>query len=228
MSKLQYTKGQVVIRIDIDGKDKHIFEDGTEIKVIRRVNNLNRRHTEPVNAFVVSAENIPEGSEILIHHNSLHDTYRIFNYQPLSGEVIAKRILYYSIPESECFVWRETEQDKWKPCKDFALGLRVFRPYKGIMQGIEPTLIKDCLYITSGELKGNVCYTLKSCDYEIIFLDHGKENRLIRCRHREGEEEYDREEIVGIANLLTDELNCGELLVGYEPENAKKLNAEAA
>lgn len=226
MRELKHTKGQVVLSIDLQGKNKHTFSDGTEIVHVRQVENFNRRFTEPVNAMVISAENIPEGAEVLLHHNAIHDTYRLFNYTPLSGKFEASSVRYYSIPEGECFFFRETEKDEWKPLKNFASGLRVFRPYKGAMEGIAPTLIKDCLYVTSGELKGNVCLTLKSCDYQIVFLDHGKERNLIRFRHSE-DEEFDREEVVGIANILTDEVNCGELLVGFEASDAKTIHVEA-
>ena len=223
MNDLVHTKGQVVIKIDLDGKDRHVFMDGTEIKVIRRVQNLNRRHTEPVNAFVVSADNIPAGAEILIHHNPLHDTYRIFNYKPLSGKDEADTVKYFSIPESECFFWREDEKQEWKPLKNFASGLRVFRPYTGKIEGIAPTLIKECLYVTSGELKGKVVFTLRACDYEIIFLDKGRENNLIRFRHSEDDENFEREEVVAIADNLTEDVNCGKLYVGYTADDAKPI-----
>jgi hypothetical protein len=43
------------------------------------------------------------------------------------------------------------------------------------MEGIETTKIKNKIYITSGEFAGNVCDTVNSTDYEIIYQgDDGK------------------------------------------------------
>jgi len=220
---LKHTTGRIVIQVDMNYKDSHRFESGEEIKLIRRVDNFDRKHTEPVNAIVISSENIQEGAEILIHHNSLHDSNRLFNHKPLSGSDIAADIKYFSIPELEVYLWRMSGEE-WKPVKGFATGLRVFEPYKGVIQGIPPKQLKDILYITSdGDLKGQVVMTLKASDYEVVFQDEGRERRVIRLRHSDTED-LEREEVQLIHHDFTKKVNKGDLLIGLTPSDAKQLN----
>jgi len=66
-----------------------------------------------------------------------------------------------------CFAWHDGKD--WQPLKPFDFALRIFKPYKGAIQGIEPTLINDTLFVTSGELKGKAVKTIKASDYQIVF-----------------------------------------------------------
>lgn len=218
---MKYTEGRIIIKVDMEVKNSHKFEDGTIIKLERGWNNLNQRETQPVNGIVVSAKDIPEGAEVLCHHNCFHPSYQIFNHGKLSGSVIAGKINYYSIPEDQVFFWRDG--DAWNPLEGYATGLRVFKPYKGILEGIEPTRIKDTLYITSGNLKGKICHTLKAADYCIVFQDvTGREGQLIRFRHSDVEDNP-REELTCISGYLTKELEKGNILIGLTSRDAKTL-----
>jgi hypothetical protein len=220
--KLKAPSNKVVIKVDLEGKNTHKFADGTTIRLERQFDNFNMRYVKPTNAIVVSAKNIPEGAEILIHHNSTHDVYRIFNYLPPTTDA-SSNVKYYSIPEEECFFWRENVGDEWKPMANFVTALRLFKPYHGTFEGIEPTLLKDRLYITSGELKGNAVMTLKSSDYEIIYQnENGTEDRVIRVRYYD--EWNERNEIICIDHELTEKINTGEVLVGLSVSDAKTLN----
>lgn len=222
-NKLLHTAGRIIVAIDTEKKNQHAFEDGTVIRIERKYNNFNRRHTEPVNAIVVSAENIPEGSEVLIHHNSNHETNMILNYQSLSGKVEADSVKYFSISETDAFVWYDGKE--WQPLPGFDFALRVFRPYLGSIQGIEPEQIPNTLYLTTGEYKGLICHTIKYVDYELIFQDkNNRENRLIRVRTNGDEKTKREEEIVCINHNLTKELNDGKLFVGLTKIDAKLLN----
>lgn len=219
---IRHAHGRIVVKVDMNYKDSHQFEDGTKIKLVRRVDNFDMKHTQPVNAIVLSAEHIPQGAEIIIHHNSTHDSNRIFNYKPLSGKEVASDIKYFSIPELEAYLWRMPGEE-WQPVKGFATGLRVFEPYNGILQGIPPKQIKDTLLITSGALKGKVVMTLKSCDYCLVFQDNGRERNIIRIRH-DDDTEIEREEVQLIHNEMTTRVNKGELLIGLTPTDAKPIN----
>lgn len=221
---LKHIDGKVVVAVDREGKNWHKFSDGTVIRLERQYDNFNRRETEPVNGLVISAENIPRGSEVLIHPNAATDTNQITNYRQLSGQETGSDIKYYSIPEDQCFIWKD-ESGKWKPLPPYETALRVFRPYKGMMIGIEPTPLKDTLYCTSGELKGKVLATIKSSDYEIVFQNSdGREGRIIRWRPM-GDEKTNREpEAVAVMNNFTDQVNEGELWVGLSTSDAKPLN----
>ena len=213
---------RVIIKVDLESKNTHTFSDGTKIRLERQFDNFNMRYVKPVNAYVIDGMGIPEGSEILIHHNATHDTYRIFNYLPPTAEA-SSDVKYYSIPSDECFLWRKDSNDEWKTLNNFVTGLRLFKPYAGTLNGIKPELIKDKLYITSGSLAGKAVATLKSCDYEIIFQnEHGREDRIIRLRYYD--HEHERNEVIAIEDGLTEMIKNGEILVGFTPDEAHKLN----
>lgn len=220
---LKHTSNRIVIRVNLEEKNYHRMENGEVLRLERGWNNLNRLEVSPVNAIVISGKDIPDGAEALIHHNSVHEAYRITNHGELSGQKIADRIEYYSIPEDQLFFWRK-DSEVWNPIKGYVTALRVFKPYKGILHGIDHTRIKDTLYITSGELAGKIVHTLKASDYEIIFQDlDGREHRIIRVRHSD-DDNYDREEISCISGFLTKELEKGNLLIGLTSGDAKPLH----
>jgi hypothetical protein len=222
---LNYVPGRVIVSVDLEAKNWHTFENGTKIRRERQFNELNRRITEPTNAVVISGENLSPGSHILIHPNAPSDTNQIHNYRQLSGEVTGSDIRYYSIPEEMCFAWHSGQQ--WETIAPYQTALRVFVPYPGVIQGVEPTMLKDTLYVTSGNLKGMVVATLKACDYQIVFQDtNGREGNLIRFRP-EGDEKASREpEAIAILRDETMKVNSGEYLVGISISDAKPIVTE--
>jgi hypothetical protein len=221
--KLVAPKGRVIIKIDLDAKKFHSFSDGTKIRIERQYNNFNMRYVKPVNATVVSAHGIEEGSDVLIHHNSTHDTYKLFNYQGPTEDA-SSDIKYYSIPEQECFFWRKPGDSTWNTLDNFVTALRVFKPYEGTFEGIQPTLVKNKLYITSGKLSGKVCQVVNAADYQVIFQGNdGTEQFLIRIRHYE-KEYNEREEVIAVDHELTEMVKKGNALIGYTPTDAKKIN----
>ena len=220
--KLKAPSNRVIIKVDLESKNSHTFKDGTKLKLERVYDNFNMRYVKPVNAEVVDAVGIPVGSEILIHHNATHDTYKIFNYQKPTAEA-SSDMQYFSIPIEECFMWRSEKGSTWNPLNNFITGLRLFEPYTGFLQGVEPTIVKNKIYVTSGDLAGNVVGTVVSSDYEIIYQnDDGTEGKIIRLRYYpEGNE---RNEVISIEHELTEKVVNGDLLVGYNISDAKKLN----
>jgi hypothetical protein len=217
---MKAVEGKVIISVDHESKNSYTFEGGLKIRLERNWNNLNKRETHPVNAIVIDGDGLKEGSEILIHPNMTHDSYKINNYANLSGEIEGSDIKYYSVPADQCYAWFDEE---WKPLKGFDFALRVFRPYEGLLDGIEPKVMPDILYVTTGEFKGKIVHTLKSCDYEIIFQGKkGREENIIRFRHFPGED-HEREEVIAVREDLTKLLNKGKLLVGLTPTSAKTI-----
>lgn len=217
---MKSVEGKVIVSVDHEKKNSYTFENGLTIRMERDWNNLNRRETQPVNAIVIDGEGLKEGSEILIHPNMTHDSYKIFNHTRLSGNVEGSDVKYYSIPIDQCYAWYDED---WKPLKNFDFALRVFRPYEGTLEGIEPKLVEDMLYVTTGEFDGKIVQTLKACDYEIVF--QGKENReerLIRFRHFP-DEDNEREEVIAVREDLTKLLKKRKLLVGLTPTDAKSI-----
>jgi hypothetical protein len=219
--KLKAPNNRVIIKVDLESKNSHTFKDGTKIKLERVYDNFNMRYVKPVNAEVVDAKDIPTGAEILIHHNATHDTYKIFNYQRPTTEA-SSDIQYFSIPIEECFMWRETKGSIWNALNNFVTALRIFKPYNGMLEGIEPEVMNNKLYITSGELKGRAVNTVISSDYEIIYQnDDGTEGRIIRLRYFP--DGNDRNEITAINDNLTELVENGDLWVGYSKSDAKQL-----
>jgi len=219
--KLKAPSNRVIIKIDLESKNSHTFKDGTKIKLERVYDNFNMRYVKPVNAEVVDAKDIPTGAEILIHHNATHDTYKIFNYQRPTTEA-SSDIQYFSIPIEECFMWREGKGSIWNALNNFVTALRIFKPYNGMLEGIEPEVMNNKLYITSGELNGKAVNTVISSDYEIIYQNEdGTEGRIIRLRYFP--DGNDRNEITAINDNLTELVKNGDLWVGYSKSDAKKL-----
>lgn len=219
---IKHANGRIVVKVWMEEKNFHTFEGGQVIRLERKYDNFDRKYTQPIQGEVMSCDHIPSGAKIVFHHNSLHDSNRIFNYTPLSGNDIASEVQYYSIPELEAYLWK-VEGEDWQPVKGFATGLRVYEPYKGILHGIPPKLIKDTLLITSGLLKGKVVMTVKAADYELIFQDKGRERKVIRIRHDDAED-IEREEVQLIRNDLTEKMNNGELLAGLTNSDAKPIH----
>ncbi len=231
MSKLTHIEGRIIIKVDLKFKDHHTFSTGVTIRLERRFDNFDRKYTQPVSGEVISGGNIAKGAMILFHHNGCREENEVLNHGQLSGEEIKSEVKYYSVWEEECYAWKEPKGE-WQPTFTFDFALRVFAPYNGILQGIEPTLLKDTLYMRTGQYKGHVVRTLKACDYEIIFREPntGQESRLIRCRPNgdykwiSGDERMGREpEVIAIDNGLTEKLNKDQLLIGLNKTDAKSL-----
>lgn len=216
---------RVVVSVDIEGKNWHQFEGGPKIRLERDWDNFNLRHTKPVNATVISAEDIPEGAEVLIHHNATHDTNRIFDIGELSGKEEGSDIKYFSLSIEECYAWKDKKHPDWQPLPGFAFALRIFKPYEGVIQNIEPTQLKNMLWCLTGSYKDLAVHTLKAVDYQVIYQEsNGREGNLIRCRP-DGEEESQRDpEFVAIDHSITKKILNGELLVGLSKSDAKPLN----
>lgn len=227
MGELKAPAGRVIVRVDMQSKNWHTFSFGMRIRHERGPNNLNYRETQPVQGEVLDSRYIPQGSAVAFQHNAAHDYHRIFNYKPLSGSDIASEIRYFSIPEEACYLYRPPGGDRWLPLEGFATGLRVFKPYKGLIQGIEPQCIKDHLYVTSGHLKGQVVQTLRACDYQIVCMGlDGQEENIIRFRHWETPRKSgdDREEVILVNSQMSDQILNGEIYVGLTPTDAQAID----
>lgn len=221
--KLIHTEGRIVVKVDVDSKNSHTFESGLTIRRERKFNDFNRRVTQPTNCWVISGEGIPKGAELLVEHNAFHETNRINDYKNSFESEESDRVRYFSLETRECYVWRLGAGD-WTPIYPHEFALRVIKPYKGILEGIEPEVLKDTLYVTSGDLKGNVVKTLKGCDYELVYQEvTGREGHLICFRPNGDTKRKLEEEAIAILHEETEQVNKGELLVGYSTSDAKTL-----
>lgn len=221
---LIHTLGRIIVKADMNFKNSHRFKDGTTIRLERAYNNFNRRETQPINCIVVSGEDVPSGSDLLVDHNAFHETNRINDYKNKFEHEGSDDVRYFSIPLSECFAYR-ADGDVWKPMPNFDFALRVFKPYSGTLQNIEPEIVTDVLYVTSGVLKGNVVKTLKACDYCIVFQgDDGTESQIIVFRPFGNEKLVLEPEAIAILHDLTDEVEKGKLLLGLTKTKCYPIN----
>ncbi len=226
MNNIKSVEGRVIVKVDLNQKNGVTFSDGTELELMRDIENFDRKYTQQVLGIVIDGENIPKDAIVLMHHNSCHDTYQIFNHSALSGEEIASNIKIYSIMERDIFFWKMPDEQEWHPTKEYATALRVFKPYIGVLENIEPTLIKDTLYVTSGNYKGKVVKTIEASDYSITFRspDTGKDISLIRFRPDGIISEQREPEAIAIMNEYTEMVNNGELFIGLDVKNCKNAN----
>lgn len=226
MNELKVPKGRVLLKVDTDFKNNYDIKGhkGNKItlRLERDVQNLNRREVSPTEGVCLNSDYIPKYSIVVFHHNSAHPTNEIFDHSELTKEETSNGIKLYSIPETECYLWRNPNETEWQPLKGFAIALRVFEPYLGTLQGIEPTLIKDTLYVKTGTYKGKVVKTVKAADYELVIRGtSGKEDRIIRFRTFD---EYNvKEEVLYVENDLTKKVKKGQLLLGLTNKDCRKL-----
>lgn len=225
MGELKHVENRVIVKVDLDQKNAVTFSDGTEISLIRDVENFDRKYTQQVLGIVIDAENIPKDAIVLFHHNSLHETYLVANHSTLSGEEIASGIKIYSIMERDVFFWKMPSEETWNPTKSFATALRVFKPYEGRISFITPELIKDTLFVTSGKYKGQVVKTIEASDYCITFRNEkGVDENIIRFRPDGFKEEQREPEAIAIMDNYTEMVNNGTLLIGLTTSDCKTLN----
>lgn len=225
MNKLNHVDGRVIVRVGLDDKNSYKFKNGVVIRLERDRNDFDKKYTTISQGIVISSDYAPIGSTIYFHHNGTREENKIYNYNNLNAEEIANQIYYFSIPEHDCYLFRVGD-GSIQPFKGFATALRVFVPYSGIIHGVEPKKMKDTLYVTSGEYKGVVVRTLRSCDYELVINGpDGREERYIRIRHFEDQEDAEREEIIAIDHGATKKVKGGSLLVGLTPFDAEPIKS---
>lgn len=219
---LKAAKDRVIVKVSMDYKNQYTFANGTTIRMERDRCDFDKKYTTISQGEVMDSEYIPTGATVYFHHNGSHENNRLYNYKLLNAQEIAEEIRYFSIPESECYLWRMGEGEL-QPLKGFETALRVFKPYRGILQGIESTLLKNVLYITSGHLKGQVCHTLKACDYQLTVLIDGRDKNIIRVRHSE-DPNFEREELVAVNHAYTQAIWDGDLFVGISISDAMSIS----
>lgn len=219
-NELQYIPGRVIVKCDMEEKNWHTFANGTKIRLERKWNNLDCKHTQLTQGEVISAESAPPGTLMLYHHNGNHPVNELFNYKNLSGTEIASDIKYFSIPEAMCYAYYDGE--KWLPLKGYEFAQRVFTPYEGILLGMHHKKIRDALFVETGSLAGNVVRTVRAADYPIVFNDpvSGQEKHIIRFRHFDGEVN-EREEVTAIDHRLTEMVENGKIYIGINDQIAK-------
>lgn len=220
---VKHVEGRICVLVDVNQKNYFTFKDGTVIKLERDVQNLDRGYTQQVLGTVIDAEHVPSGALILFHFNSLHPSNEVLNHKELSGEDIASGIKIYSLPVDECYLWKK--DGEWQGIHPFVTGLRVYRPYVGLIEGMRPTKLKNTLYIKEGRYAGKVVTTVIAADHVITFRnENGVDENILKCRDYQYDIDYDRQEIIAVREDLTKELEEGLLYVGLSGDTSEPLN----
>lgn len=216
-------KNKVLIKIDTLQKTKYAFSTGEQI-VIERGYNFNLREDRASMAYVIDSDQLPKDAPILVHHLSVEETYAVpYNDLFLSEDEIKEGFKVFCIPYD--MVSAYFEDGEWKPCKDFLITKRMFKPYEGELVGIPHERVKRRLYVIRGEdtwdgetrdLAGKVIVVLDNSDVEIIFHnEQHREERVMRTRHRE---------ILGIDEGMANDLKKNVYLVGLSEQYCKPIN----
>lgn len=223
---MQHVEGRVIVQACKDQKNNYTFQSiGVTIRLERDYNNLDRTYTQQTFGVVVSAEHIPKDALLLFHFNALNETNKVHNYSGLSGEQIASGIEIYSVPVSQCYLWKMAGEKDWNPCDSYEIAERVFAPYSGLLHGIEPKKLKDVLYVKTGDLAGQVVKTLQACDAVIHFRnEQGIDESIIRFRPYGNEREQREPEAIAILHHETEMVNSGKYLTGITTSDAKPVN----
>lgn len=215
-------RGNLIFKIDTKQKEKYALTKDVTIH-IERGYNFNLREDRAAFGYVIDGEGLPSGAMLLCNYLALEPTYEITNETILTDAEKSEGFKVFSIPLDMAFCYNNG--DGWKPCKSYLITKRIFKPYTGNLQGIEPELVKNRMYVEKGivewegeseDLSGKVVVSLENCDYEIIFHtpDH-REHRLIRSMDRE---------IIAIDEGITDKLIKNKYLVGHSKQDCKYLN----
>lgn len=220
---LKCVEGRVLVQTDKEQKNNYTFSNGMVIRIERDTDNFDRGYTQQTLGVVIDAEQIPQDALILFHFNALVESNKVYNHSSLSSEQISSGIEIYSIPVDQCYLWKMAGDENWIPCETFEIAERVFKPYTGMIEGVEPTQLKNTLYVKTGELKGKVVKTLKACDPVIHFRNEkGIDEKIIRFRPF-GDGKGREEEALAILHEETEKVLSGEYLVGVEISDAKSI-----
>ena len=220
---LKALRGKMIIKMDVRQKEKLLF-CGRDILQIQKGFDFNLRQDNPSMAIVIDGEGLNAGDFILVHHLSNQPSYAIEDNTFLTTEEIADGYKIFSVPIDNGFCYSK-DGENWTPCKNFLITSRLFKPYKGKMQGIPHEKIERRLFVVRGydyeggeqvDISGNVMITTDFSDYEIIWHDtKHKETRLVRTRNRE---------VLAIDHKMTKDLKEGKILMGLSEESCKVFN----
>ena len=215
-------KTNILLKMNTRQKEKFALTPEIEIE-IQRGYEFNLRLDRSSMGYIINGRGLTKGHQALCHHLTIES----------GNEVAAETILtetekkigfkVFSVDRDMVFA---TSPDgiEWFPCIDFLITFRIFKPYKGKLKGIEPTVVPNRMFVIKGfseefdgeriNLSGTVAITLVNCDYEIIF--HNEKNReqsVIRTRSRE---------VLGTDEQLLEDLKKGKYFIGLTSKDNKK------
>ncbi len=214
----------ILLKIQTKNKEIYNLTEDAQIEISKGFN-FNRREDYPSYGVVIDAQKIPAGAEVLVHHNSTEEAYRVPDYNFLTEQEKLDGWKVFTIDRDMVFVYRTDGKD-WLPCEDFLITKRLFTPYKGKIAGVGNQRVKNRLFVVRGndvwdeketDLTGKVMVVTENSDYEIIFHNHEhREERLIRTRHRE---------LQAIDEGLTKKLKKGLVYLGLNETDCKPINS---
>ncbi len=214
--------GSILVKLDTKQKEKYNLTKDVKIE-IERGYNFNLREDRASMGYIVEGGGLKEGDYCLLNYLALEQGYIIQDENILTKEEKKEGFKVLSVPKDMVFATSPDGKD-WTPCKNFFLTLRIFKPYGGMILGVEPELVKEKLYVVKGfdeydgkktDLSGKVMCVTANSAYVIEW--HNTENReekLIRTMGRE---------LLAIDHSMTDEVKKGNYLIGIETTDCKKL-----
>lgn len=213
-------KTNILLKMNTRQKELYSLMEGVDIEISKGWN-FNLREDRSSMGYIVNGRGLTKGHQALCHHLTIESGNEVTAETILTDDEKKIGFKVFSVDKDMVFA---TSPDgiEWHPCKDFLITLRIFKPYKGKLKGIEPTVLKDRMYIIKGvdefedeitDLSDKVACTTANSDYQIIW--HNEKNReqsLIRTRSRE---------ILAIDNGMLEDLKKGKLLIGLTVTDCK-------
>ena len=213
-------KTNILLKMNTRQKEKYALTDNIQIEISKGFN-FNLREDRSSMGYIINGRGLTKGHQALCHHLTIESGNEVTAETILTDDEKKIGFKVFSVDKDMVFA---TSPDgiKWFPCKDFLITFRIFKPYKGKLKGIEPSVLKDRMYIIKGvdefeeeitDLSDKVACTTVNSDYEIIWHnENNREQSLIRTRSRE---------VLAIDNGMLEDLKKGELLMGLSPTNCK-------
>ena len=213
-------KTNILLKMNTRQKERYALTDNIEIH-IERSYNFNLREDRSSMGYIVNGRGLTKGHQALCHHLTIESGNEVTAETILTDDEKKIGFKVFSVDKDMVFA-TSLDGIEWHPCKDFLITFRIFKPYKGKLKGIEPTVLKDRMYIIKGvdefedeitDLSDKVACTTANSDYQIIW--HNEKNReqsLIRTRSRE---------ILAIDNGMLEDLKKGKLLIGLTVTDCK-------
>lgn len=195
-NEFQPNKGLLIVQVDPESKNTHKIE-GTDIQLyIEKDFGFNEREKNPVNAVVVNAgsSGLTEGERVVCWHNSFKENYLVGEKEIEGSSMYGskRKIKFYAI-RSEWVYFILKDDGSVVPVGNFAIVNRIYVKPKSkssiiILEDSEKKENNRAVIVSVSESgkfpykKGDVVLIETMADYEVVYHDGLKEQRLIRVK----------------------------------------------
>jgi co-chaperonin GroES (HSP10) len=192
-------RGEIVVVVDKEDKYSHQIE-GTDIKLfIDKDFGWNEREKNAVNATVY-ADNptgLKEGTRIVCWHNSFADHNLVNTITTIEDSVYGgkKKVYIYTVRPKNIFFYFDDDGNP-TPMPGYILAERIYKKAKTsalLLTDLSDEKENNRVVVTNiannvtdcSFKKGDIVIIETMADYEVVYADKGRENRLIRVKEED-------------------------------------------